>query len=60
MAWQASGGCCTATWPVGPLSVGDDFTQLMAQHPHTAVLLLQGLVVRVRQLETRLREVAAH
>jgi CRP/FNR family cyclic AMP-dependent transcriptional regulator len=27
------------------------FTDLMDQHPHTALLLLKGLVARVRQLE---------
>ncbi|HET9630755.1 MAG TPA: cyclic nucleotide-binding domain-containing protein [Terrabacter sp.] len=31
-------------------------TDLMEQHPHTAVLLLKGLVSRVRQLEARARE----
>lgn len=36
------------------------FNELMAQHPHTAVLLLKGLVVRVRQLEAQLGEAAAH
>jgi CRP-like cAMP-binding protein len=33
-------------------------TDLIAKHPHTAVLLLKGLVTRVRQLETRVDEVA--
>lgn len=32
---------------------------LIDKHPHTAVLLLKGLVTRVRQLEARLREVTA-
>jgi CRP/FNR family cyclic AMP-dependent transcriptional regulator len=32
-------------------------TDLMAQHPHPAVLLLKGLVTRVRQLEA---EVGPH
>ncbi|MGO4599666.1 Crp/Fnr family transcriptional regulator [Terrabacter sp. 2RAF25] len=31
---------------------------LIAKHPHTAILLLKGLVGRVRQLEARLTEVA--
>jgi CRP/FNR family cyclic AMP-dependent transcriptional regulator len=35
------------------------FTDLIDQHPHTAVLLLKGLVTRVRQLEARAGEGAA-
>ena len=35
------------------------FTDLIDQHPHTAVLLLKGLVTRVRQLEVQLGEAAA-
>jgi CRP/FNR family cyclic AMP-dependent transcriptional regulator len=29
------------------------FTELMDQHPHTAMLLLKGLVARVRRLESQ-------
>lgn len=32
------------------------FTDLIDQHPHTAVLLLKGLVSRVRQLEAQVGE----
>ena len=35
------------------------FTDLIDQHPHTAVLLLKGLVTRVRQLEELVSEGAA-
>ena len=35
------------------------FTDLIDQHPHTAVLLLKGLVTRVRQLEELVGEGAA-
>jgi CRP/FNR family cyclic AMP-dependent transcriptional regulator len=35
------------------------FTDLIDQHPHTAVLLLKGLVTRVRQLEALVGEGAA-
>jgi CRP/FNR family cyclic AMP-dependent transcriptional regulator len=31
------------------------FSELIAQHPHTALLLLKGLAGRVRALEARLR-----
>jgi CRP/FNR family cyclic AMP-dependent transcriptional regulator len=34
-------------------------TALIDQHPHTAVLLLKGLVSRVRQLEAQLSEAGA-